>query len=51
MANKMTIEIPVTPSTPVTRSVYVGFLLWKSGNVKAIFSGDEFTNRGKSHAK
>jgi hypothetical protein len=49
MVNNTTIEIPVTPSIPVTSSLYVGFLLLKSDAIKAKFSGDEFIRRGKSH--
>lgn len=51
IAIKTTIEIPVTPSTPVRRDLYVGLLLWKSEDISENFSGDEFTRRGKSHAR
>lgn len=51
IAIKTTIEIPVTPSTPVRRDLYVGLSLWKSEDISENFSGDEFTRRGKSHAR
>ena len=33
IAIKTTIEIPVTPSTPVRRDLYVGLSLWKSEDI------------------
>lgn len=51
IAIKITIEIPVMPSTPVKSVLYVGFLLLKYEDISENFSGDEFMRRGKSHAR
>ncbi|KAK7848478.1 hypothetical protein CFP56_004977 [Quercus suber] len=51
MAIKTTIAIPVTPSTPLKRPLYVGLVFPISEAIKAKSSGDEFIMRGKSHAR
>jgi hypothetical protein len=48
---KVTIVIPVMPSMLIKSDLNVGFLLLKSEDISENFSGDEFTRRGKSHAR
>lgn len=46
-----TMMIPVMPSTPLTRSKYVGFLSPKYSRSGAYFISDELMSRGKSHTR